>query len=115
MAWRNESIIVRKFESHKFNHFFMEEAFKEAEAAFKEDEIPVGSIIVNKLSGEIIARAHNIIEQERNPILHAEIVAINQACQVLASKNLRECDIYITLEPCSMCAAAIAFARIGRV
>ncbi|MDD9334593.1 MULTISPECIES: nucleoside deaminase [unclassified Candidatus Tisiphia] len=93
----------------------MEEALKQAQFAFNENEIPVGAIIVNRISNKVISKAHNIVEQTKNPLLHAEIVAINQSCQILSSKNLSDCDMYVTLEPCTMCAAAISFARIGRL
>ncbi|WP_341752338.1 MULTISPECIES: nucleoside deaminase [unclassified Candidatus Tisiphia] len=93
----------------------MEEALKQAQFALNENEIPVGAVIVNRISNKVIAKAHNIVEQTKNPLLHAEIVAINQSCQILSSKNLSDCDMYVTLEPCTMCAAAISFARIGRL
>ncbi|UCM93459.1 MULTISPECIES: nucleoside deaminase [unclassified Candidatus Tisiphia] len=93
----------------------MEEALKQAQLAFNENEIPVGAIIVNRISNKVISKAHNIVEQTKNPLLHAEIIAINQSCQILSSKNLSDCDMYVTLEPCTMCAAAISFARIGRL
>lgn len=93
----------------------MEEALKQAQLAFNEDEIPVGAIIVNRVSNKVILKAHNIVEQTKNPLLHAEIVAINQSCQILSNKNLSDCDMYVTLEPCTMCATAISFARIGRL
>lgn len=101
--------------STKFNNFFTEEALKQAQLAFNENEIPVGAIIVNRISNKVISKAHNIVEQTKNPLLHAEIIAINQSCQILSSKNLSDCDMYVTLEPCTMCAAAISFARIGRL
>ncbi|WP_425363503.1 nucleoside deaminase [Candidatus Tisiphia endosymbiont of Hybos culiciformis] len=101
--------------STQFNNFFMEEALKQAQLALDNNEIPVGAIIVNRITSKVIAKAYNIVEQIKNPILHAEIVTINQSCQILASKNLSDCDMYVTLEPCAMCSAAISFARIGRL
>ncbi|WP_341759113.1 nucleoside deaminase [Candidatus Tisiphia endosymbiont of Ptychoptera albimana] len=101
--------------STEFNNFFMEEALKQAQFALDKNEIPVGAIIVNRITNKVIAKAHNIVEQTKNPVLHAEIVAINQSCQILASKNLSDCDMYVTLEPCVMCSGAISFARIGRL
>ncbi|WP_375318613.1 MULTISPECIES: nucleoside deaminase [unclassified Candidatus Tisiphia] len=101
--------------SSQFNNFFMEEALKQAQLALDNNEIPVGAVIVNRVSNKVIAKTHNIVEQVNNPILHAEIVAINQSCQILASKNLSDCDMYVTLEPCAMCSAAISFARMGRL
>ena len=92
------------------NKKFMIEALKEAEIAKKENEIPVGAIIVK--NGEIIARAHNIKELTNNPLNHAEIVAINNASNYLKNWRLSDCDMYVTLEPCVMCAGAILNARI---
>ncbi len=106
-------IIVKT--STQFNNFFMKEALKQAQLAFNEHEIPIGAIIVDRTSNKVISKTHNIVEQTKNPILHAEIVAINQSCQILSSKNLSNCDIYVTIEPCTMCAAAISFARIDRL
>lgn len=93
----------------------MEEALQQAQIAFDEREIPVGAVIVNRVSGKIIVKAHNMVEQANNALLHAEIVAINQASALLSSKNLSGHDIYVTLEPCVMCAAAISFSRISRL
>ncbi|WP_341764694.1 nucleoside deaminase [Candidatus Tisiphia endosymbiont of Beris chalybata] len=93
----------------------MEEALKQAQIAFNKNEVPVGAILVDRISHKVIVRTHNMVEQARNSLLHAEIVAINQACQLLSSKNLSQYDMYVTLEPCTMCAAAIALARIGRL
>lgn len=113
MVMRKKLITVKT--STQFNNFFMDEALKQAQLALDNNEIPVGAIIVNRISNKVIAKAHNIVEKTKNPVLHAEIVAINQSCQILASKNLSDCDIYVTLEPCAMCSAAISFARIGRL
>ena len=93
----------------------MEEALNQARIAFNSNEIPVGAVIIDNQSHQIIASGHNLVEQMSNPTLHAEIVVINKACQLLSSKNLSNCDIYITLEPCAMCAAAISFSRIKRL
>lgn len=91
------------------------EALDQAHKAFECNEIPVGAVIVNRLTKTIIAKAHNLVEQKNNPILHAEIIAISDACKHFSSKNLSHCDIYVNLEPCTMCAAAISQARIGRL
>lgn len=93
----------------------MEAALNQARIAFNSGEIPVGAVIIDNQSHQIIASGHNLVEQMNNPLLHAEIVVINKACQVLSSKNLSNCDIYVTLEPCSMCTAAISFSRIKRL
>lgn len=96
-------------------NFFMQEALKQAELALAAGEIPVGAVIVNSTSQEIIAKSHNMVEKLKNPTLHAEIIVINQACHYLDSKNLSNCDLYVTLEPCAMCAAAISQARIRQL
>jgi tRNA(adenine34) deaminase len=91
----------------------MEIALAEAEAAAARGEVPVGAVIVSE--GRIVARAGNRTMQDRDPTAHAEIVAIRVACEALGSERLPGCDLYVTLEPCPMCAAAISFARIRRL
>jgi tRNA(adenine34) deaminase len=91
----------------------MWEAINEAKLAFGKGEIPVGCVIVK--DDEIIARSHNLKESNQNVLHHAEIIAINQACQNLNSWRLDECEIYVTLEPCLMCIGAIASARFKRL
>jgi tRNA(adenine34) deaminase len=97
------------------NNVFMQAALDEAAIAFAENEVPVGAVIVNRATKQILSRGHNIVEQKHNPLLHAEIIAINQACTVTGSKNLSEYDIYVTLEPCNMCSSAISFAKLGNL
>ena len=92
---------------------FMNQAFISAKRAFDHDDVPIGAVIVR--DGKIIARGENQVQKSKNPTLHAEIVAINRACKKLGTKFLGDCDIYITLEPCSMCATAISFARIKNI
>jgi tRNA(adenine34) deaminase len=92
---------------------FMRRALFEAEAAFAEDEVPVGAVIVQ--DGRIIAAAHNQREQLRDPTAHAEIIAITQAATARGDWRLDRCTLYVTLEPCPMCAGAIVLARIARV
>ena len=92
---------------------FMNQAFISAKRAFDHDDVPIGAVIVR--DGKIIARGENQVQKSKNPTLHAEIVAINRACKKLGTKFLDDCDIYITLEPCSMCATAISFARIKNI
>ena len=92
---------------------YMEEALKEAETAAVEGEVPVGAVIVR--DGEIIARAHNRTEQAKDPTAHAEILAIREAATRLGGWRLTGCDMFVTAEPCSMCAGAIVWARIGRL
>lgn len=91
----------------------MKDAIKEAEEALKIEEVPVGAVIVK--AGKIIAKAHNLKETLKDPTAHAEILAIRKACEVLGDWRLKDCELYITLEPCAMCAAAIAQARIGKL
>lgn len=89
----------------------MKEALRQAHKAFESDEVPVGAVIVHE--GEIIARAHNQIKLLKDPTAHAEIIAITQAAAYLKNERLNGCDIYVTVEPCAMCAGAIVLARIS--
>ncbi len=91
----------------------MTQALILAQRAFAHDDVPIGAVIVR--DGKIIARGENQVQQKKNPTLHAEIVAINRACKKLGTKFLDECDIYVSLEPCAMCATAISFARINNI
>jgi tRNA(adenine34) deaminase len=99
---------------HPFHLAHMEMALDEAEQAMIEDEVPVGTVIVSFEKG-VIARAHNQREQLRDPTAHAEMIAITQAAESLGSWRLENCAIYVTLEPCPMCAGAIVQARIPMV
>lgn len=92
---------------------YMRLAIKEAEKAEKENEVPVGAVIVK--DGTVIATGRNRRESENNALCHAEIEAINNACKALESWRLSNCDLYVTLEPCPMCAGAIINARLRRV
>ena len=92
---------------------FMRMALAEAEAAFAEDEVPIGAVIVR--DGRAIASAHNQREQLRDPTAHAEMIAITQAAQQMESWRLEGCTLYVTLEPCPMCAGAILQARVPTV
>ncbi len=93
--------------------YFMKEAFKEAQKAKEEGEVPVGAVIVS--NNIIIARAHNQTETLKDPTAHAEMLAITSATNYLGSKYLENCTIYITLEPCLMCASALNWAKIDKV
>ena len=88
----------------------MYEALKEAQKAFEEDEVPIGAVIVH--DSKIIARGHNQIERLKDPTAHAEIIAITSATNYLGTKWLNEVSLYVTIEPCSMCAGAMVLARI---
>ena len=92
---------------------FMDLALAEARAAAAAGEVPVGCVIVR--DGAVIAQAGNRTLADRDPTAHCELLAIRQAAAVLASERLTDCDLYVTLEPCAMCAAAISFARIRRL
>ncbi len=92
---------------------FMNEALKEAKKAYKKLEIPVGAVIVK--DGEIIARAHNVKEEKNDATKHAEILAIQKASKKLETWRLNDCEMYVTLEPCSMCAGAMIQARLKKV
>lgn len=87
----------------------------QAHKAYNLGEIPVGCVIVKRPENIIIAQTHNLSEIKKNPNLHAEMLAINEACTKLNNKNLSNCDIYITLEPCIMCASAISNARLSNL
>ena len=95
------------------DEFFMRAALEQARAADAEGEVPVGAVIV--LQGRIIAAAHNQREQLNDPTAHAEMIAITQGAAELQSWRLDECDLYVTLEPCPMCAGAAVQARLRRV
>ncbi|MBM3539946.1 MAG: nucleoside deaminase [Alphaproteobacteria bacterium] len=93
----------------------MEIALAEAKAGFEAGEVPVGAVVVDGASGEILARAHNRTERDADPTAHAELLAIRAAASRLGTARLAACDLYVTLEPCPMCAAAIGFARLRRL
>ena len=92
---------------------FMAQALKQAEISANFDEVPVGAVIVK--DGKIIARGHNLRESKNDPTAHAEIVAIRKACKKLSSWRLEGCTIYVTIEPCSMCAGTLLWTRIQRI
>ena len=92
---------------------FLQTAFEEAEAAGKRGEVPVGAVIVK--DGVVLSRAGNRVEELSDPSAHAEILALREAGRVLSEPRLIGCDLYVTLEPCAMCATAISFARIRRL
>ncbi len=93
--------------------YFMKEALKEAQLAFDKNEIPVGAVIV--LNKTIIARAHNLTEQLTDVTAHAEMQAITAASGYIGAKYLKKCTLYVTLEPCAMCAGALAWAQVDKI
>ena len=93
--------------------YFMNEAIAEAELAAAADEVPVGAVVVR--DGKIIARAHNTRESDKNALRHAETAAIDAACRALGGWRLPGCTLYVTMEPCPMCAGAVVNSRIERV
>ena len=93
--------------------FFMKEALKEAVKALEKDEVPIGAIIV--CNNKIIARSHNLTEMLNDPTAHAEMQAITMATSYMGGKYLNDCTLYVTIEPCPMCAAALSWAQIGKI
>ncbi len=99
----------------KRDHDYMDVALSEAESAARRGEVPVGAVIVDPVSAQLVAAAGNQVEQNRDPTAHAEMIVIRKAAAANGSARLDGLDIYVTLEPCPMCAAAISFARLRRV
>ena len=95
------------------DEYYMQQALREARAAFDEGEIPVGAVIVG--NGSIIARAHNNTERLQDVTAHAEMLAFTAATNFLGAKYLTDCTLYVTLEPCPMCAGAAGWTQIGRI
>lgn len=95
------------------DEYFMMQALQEAQYAFDDNEVPVGAVIA--CQGRIIARAHNLTERLNDVTAHAEIQAITAAANSIGGKYLSDCTLYVTLEPCVMCAGAISWAQMGRV
>lgn len=92
---------------------FMREALREARMAEDEDEIPIGAVIT--FAGRVIAKGHNMTERLHDPTAHAEMIAITAATEAMGGKYLNDCTLYVTVEPCPMCAAASAWSQIGRI
>lgn len=95
------------------DEYFMKEALKEAQKAFEADEVPVGALVV--AGQQIIARGYNMTEQLGDVTAHAEMIALTSAANHLGSKYLNDCTMYVTLEPCLMCASALKWAQLGRL
>ena len=92
---------------------YMREALREARAAGAEEEIPIGAVIVN--GGRIIGKGHNMVERLNDPTAHAEMIAITAATEAVGGKYLTDCTLYVTMEPCPMCAAALAWSQFSRI
>ena len=99
--------------SAELDEKFMREALREAGYAADEDEVPVGAVVVCR--GRIIGRGYNMTESLHDPTAHAEMIAITAATEAMGGKYLNDCTIYVTVEPCPMCAGALAWSQIGRV
>jgi len=93
--------------------YFMKMAYKEAQIAFDKGEVPVGAVVV--CQKQVIAKGHNLTEQLTDVTAHAEIISLTAASEALGSKYLTDCTLYVTLEPCAMCAGALAWAQLGRL
>lgn len=101
-------------ENHATDHnIYMAKAFKQAEQAYEEGEVPVGAVVV--LNNRIIGRGYNQTEKLKDPTAHAEIIAISSACATIENKYLTDCSMYVTLEPCMMCAGALVWSKIKTV
>lgn len=95
------------------DEYFMRQALKEAEYAFEKDEVPIGAVVV--CQNRIIARAHNLIETLNDVTAHSEMQAITAAANVLTGKYLKDCTLYVTVEPCPMCAGALGWSQISKI
>lgn len=101
-------------ENHVSDHnIYMAKAFKQAELAYEEGEVPIGAVVV--LNNRIIGRGYNQTEKLKDPTAHAEIIAISSACATIENKYLTDCTLYVTLEPCMMCAGALVWSKIKTV
>ena len=94
---------------------YMKEAYKEAELAFARDEVPIGAVLVDTRTGDIVARASNRTIELSDPTAHAEILVVRDVCARMKTQRLPEYDLFVTLEPCPMCTSALSFARLRRV
>ena len=92
---------------------YMREALREASYAAQEDEVPIGAVII--CNGKIIGKGHNMTERLNDPTAHAEMIAITAATEAMGGKYLNDCTLYVTVEPCPMCAGALAWSQIGKV
>ncbi len=95
------------------DEYFMRQALREAEEAFLEDEVPIGAVVV--INNKVVARGHNQVEKLNDPTAHAEVLAITSACSYLGAKYLPDATLYVTVEPCHMCAGALYWSKLQRV
>ncbi|MFI3302332.1 MAG: nucleoside deaminase [Rikenellaceae bacterium] len=95
------------------DEFYMRQALHQASLAFDSDEVPIGAVVVS--SGRVIGRGHNLVETLQDPTAHAEMQAITAAASSIGGKYLTDCTLYVTVEPCAMCAGALAWSQISRV
>ncbi|HET9747329.1 MAG TPA: nucleoside deaminase [Chitinophagaceae bacterium] len=95
------------------DEYYMTQALKEAKKAYEQDEVPIGAVVV--LNGRVIARGHNMTEKLNDPTAHAEMIALTSAFNLLGSKYLPEATLYVTVEPCLMCAGAMYWSKIGKI
>jgi tRNA(adenine34) deaminase len=95
------------------DEYFMQQALAQAQIAFEEDEVPIGAVVV--INNKVIARGHNQVERLNDPTAHAEIIALTSAFNYLGSKYLSGATLYVTIEPCLMCAGAMYWSKIGRI
>ena len=93
--------------------YFMGQALKEAQQAFEEEEVPIGAVVV--INDRIVARGHNMTERLKDPTAHAEMIALTSAFNALGAKYLPEASLYVTVEPCLMCAGAVYWSKLGRI
>jgi tRNA(Arg) A34 adenosine deaminase TadA len=112
---QRQALFVKNYQNTPKIKLPMEVALEQARLAKKKGEVPVGAVIIDASNDQIIAQTYNHMEQNRDPIAHAEILAIREATILKGQKWLEKCDMYVTLEPCTMCAAAISLARIRRI
>lgn len=108
-----EGVLENDFNIFYQHQRFMREALLLARQAYNDDEVPVGAVIVHQ--GQIIGRGYNQVERFKDPTAHAEIIAITAACDYLKRKYLNDCTLYVTLEPCPMCAGALVWSKIDRI
>lgn len=108
-----KSRIMEQLSQEELDKKFMQLALNEAQKAFDEEEVPIGAVIVAE--GRVIGRGHNLVETLHDPTAHAEMQALTAATETLGGKYLPKCTLYVTVEPCIMCAGAVAWAQVGRV